>query len=250
LIQSTFSFIDPLYQKILIQECKLLQIPIVLDEIAVGMYRLGPVTTMDILKETADIACYGKMLSGGYVSLAVTLATEEVFHSYHKNDDTKSPLMHGHSYTANPIACAAAMETIRLLETNNRALCIRHSKENHPWMADAFEDDDILQISQLPGVKSATSMGSVLSIKLLTSRNKDAALNVIRIMRTERVFARPLGSDTIYLMVTPYSEEYDKLRLIRVLRRSLTKAYYTRMDEEDEHGNTPPPLTSSPFDIV
>jgi adenosylmethionine-8-amino-7-oxononanoate aminotransferase len=62
------------------------------------MYRLGPSTTSTILKETPDIAVYAKMLSGGYLPLAATLATSEVFDAFLGNKKWHA-LLHGHSYT-------------------------------------------------------------------------------------------------------------------------------------------------------
>lgn len=226
-------FVDPLYQKLLIQHCRSHQIPIVYDEVAVGMYRLGPVSAgVEILQETPDIACYGKMLSGGYLSLALTLATDEVFQAF--NGPDKIPLMHGHSYTASPLACAAALETIRLMETHSAGKeTTARSSNGKQWMKAAFSEDDVKSISMLPGVTGVMSLGSALSLQLqqITSATgvvSNPAGKVSQLLRSDRVFARPLGADTIYLMVTPMTSSYDKQRLLRVLRRTMTKAFYLR----------------------
>ena len=147
-------FIDPLFQKVCVQECRLRGIPIVYDEVklptyfssslhkilfcvseirdcncesckyglinislrsyhiylmrsqvAVGMYRLGPSTASCILGEFPDIAVYGKMLSGGYMPLAATLATTETFNSFLGKKKWHA-LLHGHSFTVTTVIYA------------------------------------------------------------------------------------------------------------------------------------------------
>ena len=110
-------FVDPLFQNILVTACRQRGIPIVYDEVAAGMYRLGPITNSDYLRVYPDIATYGKMLSGGYLPIAATLATNEVFESFLGANKTDA-LLHGHSYTANPISCAAALQAIRLMQNS------------------------------------------------------------------------------------------------------------------------------------
>jgi hypothetical protein len=77
-------------------------------QVAVGMYRLGPSTTSTILKETPDIAVYAKMLSGGYLPLAATLATSEVFDAFLGNKKWHA-LLHGHSYTVRNMCLGVCM---------------------------------------------------------------------------------------------------------------------------------------------
>ena len=67
-------------------------------QVAVGMYRLGPSSTSSILGEYPDIAVYGKMLSGGYLPLAATLATSETFNAFLGKKKWHA-LLHGHSFT-------------------------------------------------------------------------------------------------------------------------------------------------------
>lgn len=68
--------IDPLFQRTLIQHCKEARIPVILDEVFAGIWRLGRETAAELLGCTPDVACYAKLLTGGMLPLAVTLATE------------------------------------------------------------------------------------------------------------------------------------------------------------------------------
>jgi dethiobiotin synthetase/adenosylmethionine--8-amino-7-oxononanoate aminotransferase len=165
-------FIDPIYQKVLVQECRVRGIPIVYDEVAVGMYRLGPTTTSSILGEYPDIAVYGKLLSGGYMPLAATLATTEVFNAFLGKKKWHA-LLHGHSFTANPIACAAALESIRLLEGGRDNTWYDPSAfAGHGGVRSSFLEGDIRDISLLPSVKAVMSLGSVLSVELKSSSDE------------------------------------------------------------------------------
>lgn len=254
-------FVDPLFQHLLVSLAR--QPPhglvVLCDETVTGLYRLGPVAAADWLQQRPDVACYAKMLTGGYVPLAVTLASEEVFAAFypHIDGDARAAsadtaasaahpplLMHGHSFSASPVACTAALETLRLLENSPRLESQQTTRvaddagagDAEPVesrvMAAAFGDEDLRAVSKLPGVRSAMSLGSVLSIHLhasggpATSSTGSPALTVIRLLRQERVFARHVGTHSICLMVTPVTADYDQQRLLRVLRRALTKAFY------------------------
>lgn len=225
-------FVDPLYQKVLVQEARAHGIPVIFDEVAVGMWRLGPITTAEILKEVPDIAAYGKMISGGYLPLALTLASNETFECFLGHTHSQA-LLHGHSYTANPLGCAAALEAIRLFEKCDN-IC-----PTTGGMMNSFYDEEILELSKLPGVQGAMGLGSVLAVTLGPSQNastasapsstghsgiKTAAI-VVELMRNNGIYARPLAN-VVYGMPTPMSSDADKRRLIRVLIRCITKAFY------------------------
>ena len=100
-----FKLVDVLFQHVLVKTCKEAGIPVVFDEVAVGMYRIGPDSTIRMLRLTPDIAVYGKLVTGGYLPISITLTTEETFKTF-KSDEKAKALLHGHSYTANPIIAA------------------------------------------------------------------------------------------------------------------------------------------------
>jgi len=74
--------IDPLFQRILVSECKSRKIPVIFDEVFTGFWRLGVESASELLGCSPDIACYAKLMTGGIIPLAATLATEEVFESF------------------------------------------------------------------------------------------------------------------------------------------------------------------------
>eukprot|EP00879_Flechtneria_rotunda_P032520 GHRR01035738.1.p1 GENE.GHRR01035738.1~~GHRR01035738.1.p1 ORF type:complete len:302 (+),score=128.63 GHRR01035738.1:254-1159(+) len=107
--------VDPLFQSILVQVAKQRRIPVVYDEVFTGCWRLGTPTAGQLLHQEPDIACYAKLLTGGVAPLAVTLATEAVFNAF-KGPSKVEALLHGHSYTAYPLGCAAALASLVILQ--------------------------------------------------------------------------------------------------------------------------------------
>ena len=189
-------FVDPLFQRILIDvvrsrplpvkpstEGKWSGIPVVFDEVFVGTYRVGHQTTSTILGVHPDIAVYAKMLSGGLVPLAATIAREEIFEAF-VGERKDQALLHGHSYTAYPVACEVANETLKqigkLVESEN------WKEATRKWIGDtvgreavsedpgkgvtrvwSFWDPEFVdELSKLGSVKEVMTLGCVLVIKI------------------------------------------------------------------------------------
>ena len=230
-----FKFIDPLYQRLLVDECRARGVPVVYDEVAVGLFRLGHASTARVLGVLPDIAVYGKMLTGGYLPLAATLATEETYNAFLGSDKSQA-LLHGHSYTANPLACTAALESIKILQEQ----CPLYQRDSGT-VASSFDEADIADISTLPGVKVAMGLGSALAVTLHaegdSGYHSNAAAAVIALLREDRVYCRPLGN-VIYLMPSALASAAERARLVRVLKRCLTKAFYLRSRPAANAGST------------
>ncbi|CAO1629057.1 unnamed protein product [Parajaminaea phylloscopi] len=93
-------------------------LPVIFDEVFTGLYRLGPLTPSTVLGVSPDISCLAKILTGGLVPLSVTLASKSIYDIFLSAHDRKEEaLLHGHSYTAHPIGCEVARETLRTLAT-------------------------------------------------------------------------------------------------------------------------------------
>lgn len=86
------------------QVCQARGIPVIADEVFSGLWRLGAPSAAAAAGITPDIACYAKLLTAGSVPLAVTLASDDVFHAF-DGDSKAQALLHGHSYTAHPVGC-------------------------------------------------------------------------------------------------------------------------------------------------
>ena len=89
--------IDPLFQRTLIKVCRERRLPIVLDEVFAGIWRLGAEGAWELLGEKPDIACYAKLLTGGLVPLAATATSEEVYDAF-RGPAKQNALLHGRAW--------------------------------------------------------------------------------------------------------------------------------------------------------
>ena len=184
-------FVDPLFQRVLIDvvrsrpppakpsaEGRWSGIPVIFDEVFVGTYRMGLQTTSTVLGVHPDISVFAKMLSGGLVPLATTLAKEEIFEAF-VGERKDQALLHGHSYTAYPVACEVANETLRQISKLTESEGWKDARRK--WTGEAPINDLIAgavrvwsfwdpgfvdRLSKLESVKGVMTLGCVLAIKI------------------------------------------------------------------------------------
>lgn len=213
--------IDPAFQRALVGVCRERGIPIVYDEVFSGLWRLGHETAADLLGTQPDIASYAKLLTGGVVPMSVTLASQGVFDAF-LGDSKLDALLHGHSYTAHPIGCAAALEA---LETYPRA-ALFDSKTRQ--FGDFWDEGVARELSSLPNVSSVTVIGTVLAVELLPSGglgySATAGVSVANALKARGVFSRPLGN-VVYVMCSPVTTREACSRISSVLSHVLEGHY-------------------------
>ena len=107
------------YLKLLRQACDKYNIHLIADEIAVGFGRTGTMFAYEKSKITPDIVCLSKGITGGYMTLSTILTTDQIYDAFYDEYTKLNAFLHSHSYTANPIACAAANASLDLFEKNN-----------------------------------------------------------------------------------------------------------------------------------
>ncbi len=107
------------FQKKISQLCKKYNVLFILDEIATGFGRLGSMVEYKNQESIPDIVSFGKMLSGGYLPLAATLANKKIYDSFLGEYKDMRHFFHGHTFTGNPIACATALANISLYKKYN-----------------------------------------------------------------------------------------------------------------------------------
>ncbi|TFK72989.1 PLP-dependent transferase [Pluteus cervinus] len=170
-------FVDPLFQRILVDVVRETsvdgaQTSVIFDEVFVGLYRLGLQTTAPTLGVKPDISVHAKILTGGLVPLSITLASEQIFKSFLGSTKAEA-LLHGHSYTAHPIGCEVANQTIQIVEKLSQSEEWKIAREQwkplnaleaNIW---SFWDPNFVNaISALSTVDSVMTLGSVLALKL------------------------------------------------------------------------------------
>ena len=176
-------------------------IPLIADEVLTGFGRTGPTFACEHAGVAPDLMCLSKGITGGFVPFGATLATEPLFDSF-RSDDRKRTLFHGHSYTANPIACAAGIASLALLDERS-AERRRAIERAHRSAAARFE--------ALPNARNVRVLGTVLAFELEAGERGylSGVGQALRRFALDRgVSLRPLG-DTVYLLPPYCSTERD-----------------------------------------
>jgi adenosylmethionine---8-amino-7-oxononanoate aminotransferase len=166
------------------------------DEVLTGFGRTGKLFAGEYLRHKADIICLSKGLTGGTMALGVTAATTPVFEAF-LSDDKRKTLFHGHSFTANPLACTAALASLDLLLEEDCLYRIRQIALRHEGFLE--------MLRSYPMVRNARSLGTVLAFEL--NAGADEYINAIGPRLTREalaagIYLRPLGN-TVYFM-PPY----------------------------------------------
>lgn len=169
--------------------CKKHNILFIVDEIATGFGRTGSMFACEKVGITPDIMCLGKALTGGAVGLAATLATEEVFEGF-LSDRLETALMHGPTFMANPIACAAANASLDLFEAEPRIAQIQ--------VIETQLQEELQLCHKLENVADVRVKGAIGVIQL-SNTSGEYILALRQRFIEEGVWLRPFG-DVVYIM--------------------------------------------------
>ncbi|KAJ6382123.1 hypothetical protein OIU77_030723 [Salix suchowensis] len=212
--------IDPLFQRVLVSECRSRNIPVIFDEVFTGFWRLGTESAAELLGCLPDIACFAKLMTGGVIPLAATLATDAVFDSFLGESKLKA-LLHGHSYTAHAMGCSAAAKSIKWLkdpQTNHNII------SGQRLLRELWNAELVQQISSHPSVERVIALGTVFALELKAEGHNVGyaslyACSLLQKLREDGVHTRPLGN-VIYLMCGPFtSPEICTSLLIKLHKR-------------------------------
>ena len=191
---------------------------LIADEVLTGFGRTGRMFACERAAIVPDLMCVAKGLTGGFLPLAATFATDRV-HDAFTGDDRSRTFFHGHSYTANPIACAAANASLQIFETEPVFERIAAIESVHAARLPAF--------AKHPGVADVRHIGTVAAIELAVP---DAGyLSSLRprlyaYYLSRGVLLRPLGN-VVYIL-PPYVITAEELNFVYdVVRDSLAVAF-------------------------
>jgi adenosylmethionine-8-amino-7-oxononanoate aminotransferase len=201
----------------LLKECKAHGVVCIADEVMTGFGRTGKLFASSYLEEKPDIICLSKGLTGGTMPLGVTACTQAIYESFVHEDPMKT-FFHGHSFTANPLACSCALASLDLLEKPTCQEAIARIGRQHA----AF----VVKLTNhyTPGIKHVRQLGTLLAFEVV--QGKDEYLNKISTVITQKalvkgVYMRPLGN-TVYLM-PPYSMTEDELTAVYAVIEDILK---------------------------
>lgn len=174
------------------------------DEVATGFGRTGTMFACEQEGVVPDLMCVAKGLTGGYLPLAATLATERIYDGFLGRFEDFRTFFHGHTYTGNPLACAAAIATLEVFEAENTLAALQPKIE---LLAALLEDS----VAGLPAVREIRRRGFMVGIELVDFPLEARMGHQVTLAARERgAIVRPLG-DVIVLM-PPLSIDTDELR--------------------------------------
>lgn len=213
----------PVYLSLLREACDRYGVHLIADEIAVGFGRTGTMFACEQADITPDFLCLSKGLTGGYLPLAVTMTTDEVYRAFYDDYINLTAFLHSHSYTGNPLGCVAALATLEVFTASD---VLGRNRELAEQMQNMTRD-----LIDHPNIADVRQHGMILAIELIKNREtrepfpwqERRGMRVYQYGLTQGVFLRPLGN-VVYLM-PPYVISNDELaQVIRVAGEGIDKA--------------------------
>ena len=191
----------------LIVLCKQYNVFTIADEVMTGFGKTGKTFACDYLSQQPDMMCLSKALTGGTIPMAITTFTQEIFDAFYDEDINKA-LFHGHTFTANPTGCAAALASLELLQTPEMQANISRVNANHL----GFEK----RVQSHPKVVTTRVLGVIFALEIKTEsaasyygnlRNK-----LYNFFIENGVILRPVGN--IVYILPPYIISDEQLEKV------------------------------------
>lgn len=187
--------------------CKQNNVFTIADEVMTGFGKTGKTFASDYLHIKPDVMCLSKALTGGTIPMAITTFCQEIYDGFY-DDDIDKALFHGHTFTANPTGCAAALASISLLQTDEMQHNIQRVNASHL----AFEE----KIKNHPKVKTTRVLGTIFALEIKT----ETAESYYGTMRTKLfnffmengIIMRPIGN--IVYILPPYIITENQLQKV------------------------------------
>lgn len=200
--------------------CRKYDVLLLCDEVATGFGRTGTLFAVEQEDVRPDLLCLAKGLSGGYLPLAATLATDRVYQAFLGPFADAKTFFHGHTYTGNPLACAAALASLELFETDD-------TLERMMPVVEVLREG-LARLAEHPNVGDVRQRGLMVGLELVQDRATKAAFpfadrlgfKVCLEARKHGVWMRPLGN--VLVLMPPLSLTVDEARLLTdAVERSL-----------------------------
>lgn len=185
---------------------------LICDEVATGFGRTGKMFAVEHEDVKPDLMCVAKGISGGYLPLAATFATQQVFDAFLGQPAENKTFFHGHTYTGNPLACAAAIASLDLFQKND---LIQQVQQKSLQLSQLFEP-----LKSLPHVGDIRHKGFMVGIELVedkaTRKNFDPSRRIGHLvcnrLRSHGIILRPLGD--VIVLLPPLAMPISDIRTI------------------------------------
>lgn len=212
--------------KALADLCKKYGVLLIADEVMTGFGRTGTFFACEQAGVCPDLMCLSKGLTGGFLPMGLTLAGREIYDAFYAPDRART-FYHSTSFTGNPIACAAALASLEIWESEPVLERVRRIEENHRKAAETFSND--------PGVRDVRVKGSILAVDLVAPESgylSNLSPVLYEFYLQNGVLLRPIGN-CVYCL-PPYcitSEELE--RIYDVIHRSLGHIRHAASERAD-----------------
>jgi adenosylmethionine-8-amino-7-oxononanoate aminotransferase len=203
--------------------CTRYDVLMIADEVATGFGRTGKMFACEHEDVVPDLMCLSKGITGGYMPLAVTLATQEIYDAFLGEFRDLKTFFHGHSYTGNPLACAAAMACLDLFEKEQTLTDLEGKIEMlGEWLKET------LSLKHVGDVRNAGFMAGIELVKDKETREpydwgEKMGWRVAYSAKDRGVFIRPLGN-VIVVMPPLAISAWNLRRLLKVIGESIITA--------------------------
>lgn len=197
------------FLKRLREACSRHDVLLILDEVATGFGRTGKMFACEHEKVLPDMLCVAKGITGGYLPLAATLTTQEIYEGFKGAYRDLKTFFHGHTYTGNPLACAAAIANLELFKKEKT---IQKLQPKIKQLSRRLKE-----IQQLPHVKEVRQLGFMVGIELILDKQNNIpyswedriGVQVILEARKYGLILRPLGN--VIVLMPPLSLNLDEV---------------------------------------
>ena len=191
----------------LLEICKKNNVLTIADEVMTGFGKTGKTFACDYLQNQPDMMCVSKALTGGTIPMAITTFTQEVFDAFYSEDINKA-LFHGHTFTANPTGCAAALASFQLLQTNEIQNNIQHINQRHLEFQNSIKGHSKVLTTRVLGV--------IFALEIESSENEQYYGNMRNKLYNyfieNGVVLRPVGN--IVYILPPYIISDEQLNKV------------------------------------
>ncbi|UPK44714.1 adenosylmethionine--8-amino-7-oxononanoate transaminase [Paenibacillus pabuli] len=200
--------------------CRSYDVLFIADEVATGFGRTGAMFACDLEEVSPDLMVIGKGLTGGYLPVAATLATDEVYNAFYADYEEQKTFFHGHSFTGNPLGCAVALANLKLFEERNLVEGVRAKA--------TFVERKLAALKDFPHVGDIRQKGLMIGIELVRDKETrepyDWAERIgVRVTGRARelgMLTRPLGNVVVFIPPLA-STEAELEAMIDILMQSI-----------------------------
>jgi adenosylmethionine-8-amino-7-oxononanoate aminotransferase len=207
----------PGYLRAVRELCDEFGVLLICDEVAVGFGRTGTMFACDQEAVAPDLMCVAKGITGGYLPLAATLTTEAVYAAFLGEHHEYKTFFHGHTYTGNPLACAAALATLDVFESERTLERLAPKIE----LLGALLDD---MVEPLATVAEVRRRGFMTGIELVSFPPQARMGHQVTLAARRRgAIVRPVG-DVVVLMPPLSISEGDLTRLVAITAAAIEEA--------------------------